>query len=384
MAKKIFVRARVVKGRRWTIEYFVFNPSTGEQTRHRKEFNLNSIEKIEVREEVAKILCDHLEEFCGPVIQEDAPKTKPISVQNAVLAALEEKLKLPRKNSHRTYKTVVRSFLQWATDQQLLNLPAVEFTRKHARLYWDFLTSRKKYRAATQANYKVHLCGLWSEAESRETVKENPWKGIKLRNLEEKLRRPFTEAEMRTVATVAMQTDYWLFRAILLQYFCFIRPVEIARLKFCDFDLARGVVVISAANAKKWRRRVATIPKSVLPFFVDGRFDKYPGNYYVLGKFDQGRQNYTLEPCTVPIGDDRMYKRHKKLLERLNEDGHLGDITGLTYYSWKDTGITRHAKKTAVTATKEQAGHTNLAVTSRYYHGEVINYDYQGLPLDLI
>lgn len=142
-------------------------------------------------------------------------------------------------------------------------------------------------------------------------------------------------------------------------------------------------MTVQSGNAKKWKKRICTIPASVLPFFRDGRFDKYPGNYYVLGKKDLGGGNYRLEPCTVAIGDDRMYKRHQALLKSLQEQGLLGDVTGLTYYSWKDTGITRHAKQTTVTATKEQAGHTNLAVTSVYYHSDSFNPEYHSLENDL-
>lgn len=389
MAKKLLCRARVVKGRRWSLDYSVFNPESGDFDRFRREFNLNSIENMDVRAQVADILCNFLEDFLGASIQ--APKTTgiakeapPTTVAQAINAAMEEKMKLPRANSHRSYKSVSKTFLAWCKSEALENLPAEQFSRRHARAFWDYLTSRRKYRGATLGNYKTHLSGLWSEMEGREVARENPWKAIKVRIAEEKLRRPFTQEESRVVAQEALEKDYWLFRAILLQYYCFIRPVEITRLKFKDFDLARGVVVIGAGNAKKWKRRTATIPADVLHYFRDGRFDKYPANFYVLGKFDRGRENYTLEPCTTPIGDDRMYKRHQKLLQRLFDAGRLRNIEGLCYYSWKDTGISRHTRSTSPAATKDQAGHTNFAVTSKYYHAEEFNAEYAGILDDLV
>lgn len=385
MAKKIFVRARVVKSKRWSLDYSVFVPETGETKRFRREFNLNSIENLVVRAHVAEILCDFLEDFFAvqPIAKPASVERPLLSVDDGVAKALEEKMKLPRKNSHRSYKSVSNTFLKWCRAEKLDKLPAEQFTRRHARDFWDYLTSRRKYRGVTLGNYKTHLSGLWAEMESREMVKENPWRAIKVRVLEEKIRRPFTDAEKHIVAMEAEKTDYWLFRAILLQYYCFIRPVEITRLKFKDFDLARGVVVISSGNAKKWKRRTATIPASVLHYFRDGRFDRYPANHYVLGKFDLGRENFTLEPCTTPIGDDRMYKRHQKLLANLKAAGKLTNIEGLSYYSWKDTGISRHVRATSPAATKDQAGHTSFAVTSRYYHAEEFNAEYAGILNDL-
>jgi len=60
------------------------------------------------------------------------------------------------------------------------------------------------------------------------------------------------------------------------------------------------------------------------------------------------------------------------------------DIEGLTWYSWKDTGISMHARKTGPMATKDQAGHRNLAMTSIYYHAAETNPEYMILDNDLL
>lgn len=385
MEKKCFVRARIAKNRRWYIDYTIYRPDTGEESRHRKEFNLNAIANLEVRQLVAENLCAFIEDFLpdySTPIPAPSRQKNIVTVTDAVDIALAEKKKLPRANSHRTYMSVHRAFTCWLKENKLADLPAGDFTKKYALKYWDHLTSTKKYRAATLNNYRIHLQSLWTEMIDREIVTENPWKVIKVRNTEVKLRRAFTREEMRIVAHAAKDRDYWLFRAIILQYYCYVRPVEITRLKFKDFDLKAGTVTVQAGNAKKWKRRVCTIPAAVLPYFTDGIFDKFPVNYYVLGKKDLGGQNYRLQPCTVPVGDDRMYKRHQALLADLKSEGLLGDINGLTYYSWKDTGITVNAKRTSVTSTKDQAGHTNLAVTSVYYHADQFNPEYRELPDD--
>lgn len=91
-----------------------------------------------------------------------------------------------------------------------------------------------------------------------------------------------------------------------------------------------------------------------------------------------------MEPAPRPIDENRPYKRHAKVLEKLKADGRLtGDIAGLTWYSWKDTGISMHTRRTSPVATKDQAGHTNLAVTSIYYHAPDENMEYRVLENDL-
>lgn len=91
-----------------------------------------------------------------------------------------------------------------------------------------------------------------------------------------------------------------------------------------------------------------------------------------------------MQPAALPIDEERPYKRHARVLIRLKNDGRLtGDISGLTWYSWKDTGISMHTRRTSPVATKDQAGHTDLSVTSLYYHVEETNREYQALENDL-
>lgn len=383
MVKKTFVvRAHVVKGERWTIDYTRYDLATGKETRHREGFRLNEIKDLRVREEVANRLVQHIDLFV-PQRAEKVPDKPATTVADAVEFAVSLKRRLPRKNSVKKYETVARAFLKWCAGHHYAHSSVLDFGRKHARAYWDALSTARKYRGRTLNNYLATLGALWSELLEREMVQENPWSRIKSARVEEKLRRPFTDTERRTVAAYIEQTDYWLFRGVLLQFFCYVRPVEICRLKFSDFDLGAGTVTVKEGNAKSWRRQVKTIPASVLHYFRDGIFDKCPGNYYLFGRVGAGPLAQ-MQPAPLPISETRPYKRHDRILKRLHADGLLvGDISGLTWYSWKDTGISLHTRKTSPVATKDQAGHQNLAITSIYYHAGETNSEYQSLPNDL-
>lgn len=382
MAQKIFVsKARVVKGAKWYLDYTRFDVSTGKETRHRRDFDLNEIENEQVREEVAKILCRYLDSFIAmsPAVSPQPAIPAGETVQRAVAAMLQVKLASPRKNTHRGYKSISKTFLEWAREKNLATSPVSEFSKKNARAFFDWLTTTRTYRAATINNYMIHLRALWFEMIDREMVDKNPWSTIKPARKQEKLRRIFTDVERRIVAAEVERTDYWMFRALLLQYYCYIRPAEMIRLRFKNFDLGRGVVCIEEAQAKKWKKRYATLPASVMHYFRDGRFDQYPANYFIFGLEDGvGRPS-----ATTPVGDNRMYKRHKAILQKLKASGALGDITGLHWYSWKDTGISRHTGQTSPIGTRNQAGHDDVSTTLIYYHKDEVNREYQALPNDL-
>lgn len=383
MAKKIFVRAKLVKSTRWYIDLSKFDPSTGLETRQRKDFDLNDIEDLTLREKVGNIIARNIEQFGVDKPAKSSQSDGP-TVQKAVELAVAIKQTLPRSSSRRKYVTVAKCFLSWSKTSGCLNMPIMEFTRKNARAYWDFFTTQKQYRGKTLNNYLDALRSIWNVLDDRELIKENPWVRIKPAREEEKFRRVFTDQERLIVANAAKETDYWLFRGILLQFYCYVRPVELTRLKFKDFDFSNGTVTVRESDAKQYRRVVKTIPRSILQYFIDGRFDKYPTNFFMLGRVVEGGVE-RMEPSTVAIDEMRPYKRHAKLLKRLNESGKLpGGIDGLTWYSWKDTGISMHARKTGPMSTKDQAGHKNLAMTSIYYHAAETNPEYLELENDLL
>lgn len=387
MAKKIFVpRAHVVKGERWQIDYLVHDPDTGRESRHRNEFGLNDV-PVEIREHVANCLIRCVEKVLRgihrPTSTTIGAKESAMPLAEAVEFALKIKTTGPRENTHKGYKSVCRYLLHWIDARSYTRMPVDEFGKRQARAFFDWYTTRKPLRGVTINNRLTHLRALWSELVDRDICRENPWKSIKPAREEEKKRRAFSPEERRMVAAEIERLDYWLFRGVLLQYYCYIRPEELRRLKFRAFDFARGLVKVESFEAKKWKTRWATIPRSVLPYFLDGRFETYAANLFVFGMAGSRQEGCRLEPGNRAASKSVAYRRHKRILEQLKSAGKLTTLDGLTWYSWKDTGISEHARKTSPLATRDQAGHGDFDMTLRYYEAEKVNSEYSGLDDDL-
>jgi integrase len=381
MAKKTFItKARLVKGKRWYIDFTKVNPATGEESRHRQDFDLNDIENLETREMVGKIIANNIKQFGQSHVQETVPTKKGETVKTAIEYARAEKMSGPRKNTHKGYKSICKSFLEWAEKRGYADIQIKDFGITHAKSFWQFVKTAKQYKGVTLNNKLIHIRSIWNFLIDQEKADKNPFNKIKLAPVEEKTRRAFTEDEKYIVSDYIKQHDYWLFRALLLQYYCYIRPIEISRLKFRAFNFTDGSIKIEGFEAKKWKQRVATIPKSIMHYFTDNVFNKQPTNYFIIGNIDNKR----IGPSPKPAAENRQYTRHKKYLIKLKESGELKSIEGLTWYSWKDTGISNHVKNTTPLSTRDQAGHTDFQMTLTYYHADTVNEEYRKLPDDLI
>lgn len=76
-----------------------------------------------------------------------------------------------------------------------------------------------------------------------------------------------------------------------------------------------------------------------------------------------------------------MYVAHRRaLLAVLGAE----NIDGLSLYSWKDTGITEHARITTPLATRDQARHSDFDMTLTYYRQDKVNEEYRNLNSDIM
>lgn len=383
----MFVKATVSKKNRWRIDLKI---NFGEiEERQRKEFGLNEIEDIHVRTLVADRICDFLENFdftkMIPTTTSIAAGVEVVpTIAEKLAEILQSKLSYDRANTRKTYQTAINKLLAWCEKNKLSKLPWNKFGPAEAKKYIAHLRSTG-VAARTMNNNLTLIRTVFTEmAEGDQTV-INPFSLQKRERIMGKNRRIFTDQERRIVADYIEKHDYWLFRGILLQYFCYVRPVELSRLKFKAFDLAKGIVVIRAYESKVWKERVVTIPDSIMPYFRDGIFDKQPGGYYLFGKVGNGsgRNADKMAPSTTAARVDRPYKKHRFYLEKLAQSGSLKNIEGLTWYSWKDTGITRHVEHTTPMATRDQAGHSKFDMTLVYYKQREVNKEYHALLDDL-
>ncbi len=388
----MFLIPTLSKGKCWVIDCKVVCGHT--ETRVRKKFNLNEIEDLTLREKVGSAICDFLKgfDYTDYLPSNSLEDAKPVVTLRMKFE--ERDRDYDRKNTTKTYKTAIDKFVTWATEKDYYDKNYLDFTEKQGREYISFLKKTKfvgakgvlkPYAPRTVNNNLTLIRTVFSEILKRDKSIPNPFSEEKKLRVVGKNRRPFTDQERIAVAKFISENDYWLFRGLLLQYFCYIRPKEISSLKFKDFDLAKGLVKISVFEAKSWVERYATIPESIMHYFRDGIFDRQPANFYMFGKVGDGsrRAEHKMAPAKIPARDDRPYKKHKAYLNKLKKLGVLRDIDGLCWYSWKDTGISNHIHDASPLSTKDQAGHSEMEMTLIYYKKNEVNEEYRKLKNDL-
>ncbi|MEL6356470.1 MAG: site-specific integrase, partial [Bacteroidota bacterium] len=218
----------------------------------------------------------------------------------------------------------------------------------HASMYMDFRLF-SGISNTTYNNNLNYLKGIWIALKAKSYVDENIFSGISKRKQKPKIRRAFTTREAKVIATYIREKDELLFYGLILQYCCHIRPVELRRLRRRHFDFENRFVEVPGREAKNHEERFPAIPDSFIGLFRKEFWDAIPRNYLVFGKDWQPNRS---EPCNKA----RMYKKHKKALQHLAKCGELDSLEGLTWYSWKDTGISEALEQLPLIVVQDQAG----------------------------
>ena len=358
-----FQPPRLVKASQgWYIVWYEAEPATGQLKRFRNTFQLNRIKNKVTRlqraqaviEEITRGLASGGYAFAG--MQESGLGFTPLA--DAMQLARTLKASTGVEATNHSYNSHIRLFLQWAQGQALAGLPVKAFSRLHAM---RFLDSRRALGvgASTYNNYITFMRSIWSALQERGYVENNPWAQVRKAKPEPKNRRTFSAEEAAAVAAYIASHDTGLFAAVLLQYYCFVRPNEIRQLRRRDFDLEAGVIRVPAPVAKAKKNRLVTMPDAVRRFFLDHYARVQPG------LFIWGPQH---QPGAAPAGKNEMNKKHLLYLRQMKKNGLLADITGLKFYSWKDTGLTEAAKSVSLLDLMHQAGHHDPKITLVYIH----------------
>jgi len=391
MKKKNFVLSylpatlREHKQNKWYIEYSQLNPTSLKLQRFRKTYNINRIKHLPARRKRAAEIIAYINPLLplGYPYNEVKGEVQVVSMRlvDAMAFVLKLKDKSKRYNAKRTMKSTHDIFVEWLRLEGLQDMVVSDFNQAAAQKYMDYAVLVRDVGNRTFNNYLTKLSVFFNEFVRREWMVMNPLKNIPRKREESPKRRKFTKKERRVVANYFLEKNIWMFYGILLQYYCFIRPVELIRLKPVYFDLQRGAIDLPGEITKTHEARTATIPDAILHYFLDPRFTEIPVRHFIFGR--------GVVPGPVGyIRGDKMYKDHKKGLKHLYAIGKLDNIDMLTWYSWKYTGNAdaKDENSISIEDIQLQNGHQSLDQTKSYFlrHSTAVNQNFKKRVFDLL
>jgi integrase len=359
----------------WSIAFYQLQDN--KKTRVRLTFDLNRIKDLVHRAQRAKYCLRLLDTWaisegyphtatCADAVLNDAPVDGWLLGEALGYACDLKRLASDRERSYQTFESYERIFVESFLHQMdWLNKKLLDFTRRDAQLFMDWLTERgdgkgKRLSGRTLNNYREGLRSLFYELMRRELIEKNPFAGLLAALEEDPIRRPLTKTERTTIINALYSHNPFLLLGVLFQFYCAVRPNEARFIKVKMLNLNENLLSLPPQNTKMRKRGEITIPQPFADILRGYGIDQLDPEWYLFG--------HKIEPHpTTPIGRNTLSRLHREIIRKLHAQGILLNIEGIQYYSWKDTGaMDLEEAGININDIRRHLRHENLAYTQKY------------------
>ena len=360
-----FTLPRLHTGRNWYVDFFAYDPVSDGMKR--KKYMLDRTRNRTERRKMATLLITNLTQRLiqgwNPFVRNDStrhltPFADVMKGYRDYVAALELKGTLKHKTAY-DYLSRVGSLECYIRECHVGITFIYQFDRSFIVDYLDYLILDKDVSATTRNNHRTWLSTLCSWMVERKYLDRNPCEDIHMLREQEKKRDALTASALARMRDYLLINDRYFLLACMMEYYTFIRPDELRHIRIGNVSISDREVTVPADVSKNHRERRVGLNRRVLQMMVDLKVFDAPSHYYLFGE--------DLRPGPVMTYLNRFRYEWKKMRTAL----HWPD--SYQFYSLKDSGIRDLANAEGVVVARDQAGHSDVAVTNRYLkRGEAV------------
>lgn len=324
MRKKICVPTIYPKSLDLEKRWFVRSWVTTERGDKRIKLWIPSENTVEKRKVAAKSIIDaFLKNGYQPTVHHK--KYVAVSRQMQLLWDFLEEIKPSlRRKTWLGYKSQLKMLDNYCRDNKIATITEVAAK--------TFLADMLKLgRSPRTVNcYRVVFKSLFDKLLDEKRVKENPFKKTQRVSGYSKGSSYFKQNQIAELKKYMLEKSPFLWSAVRLIYYCYIRPGELRQLKIGDIDFDDWQIKIRGNISKNKREQWVVIPTALRREIEPLCLYQYPSDFYLIGK--EG------VPSETPVGFNFWSYNHLKMLRELkySDDYNL--------YSWKHTGVVRAYK----------------------------------------
>ena len=349
-------------GKNWYVDFYCFDPVKG--ALRRKKYHLNKIKNITDRKaraaEIITSVTARLRSGWNVWVKtestrEHTPFNECLELYKAYLSRSEENKSMKSKTAY-SYLSYLGIFCDWL---QTRATPLKFCYQVDTFLLSDFLDHiliDRESSSRTRNNYLTWLSTFCAWMVEKGYLKENPTSKIKKLKEEPKKRNALSTGELSSLQTYLNTTNKHYLLACLMEYYTFIRPIELAQIKLENIQIKEQRVFVPGAISKNRRDGMVGLNDEIIRLMVELKIFDRPGHSYLFGK--------DFKPSET-MADSRIFREYfVKVREALKLDDSK------QFYSLKDSGIRDLANAEGIVVARDQARHSDIATTNKYLKGD--------------
>jgi len=255
-------------------------------------------------------------------------------------------------STYTTYKSKLRILEQWMTEKNIQDNDVSLFDQDIARQFIRYLQETQNLSNNSVTKYLQIVNMVFNSLIDLEKIEKNPFRKTKVKRGAATPAKYFNDNILGRLKIVIGKNDPQLWVAALFQYYCFIRPGELRKLKIGDINFVDGSIQVRSAISKNRKTQMVVIPDVFRQYLIEIGIDRNQDNHFVITQ--DGR------PGEVPVGKNYLYNHFVKIREI------LGLPKEYKFYSFKHTGAVKASKFIKVKDLQMQLRHHSLDQVDMY------------------
>ena len=258
-------------------------------------------------------------------------------------------------------KRAIEVLTIYLTKRNLQHESVKTITRDHVKSALREASDEYAWSNRTFNNNKSALSTVFIFLESEKITSDNPTKRIEKKKQISKKHRYYDPTQFKNVRKVMLEDDpLTYFATKLIYYLCIRAEKELKHFKVGNIFLDRKQVFIQAEEAKTDADRYIPIPDELMEDLARIR-NKYPPEYYVIGKGSRVKFVRENTPSAQPFASNMISARFAKIRKKASLSSDH------TPYSFKHTRVIHLKQDGAQDADiMKLTGHTSYAAYAEY------------------
>lgn len=258
--------------------------------------------------------------------------------------------RLPKQSTREDYSKRLALFEKYMSTNHIADISNMVFVG-----FLDWLLLERGVAPRTYNNYRTWCRSFCRWCRQQHFITGDPLPDVPPLKEPPKLRQPLPPLALTLIRDHLRHHDPHFLLAVMMEYYCFVRPGELSNILVGDIDAKGCAVYIRAEISKNGKAEMVGLNRAIVALMRELHVLRAPKDWYLFSN--------RLRPGSVKL-ESRMFRdRWARLRRRLNLPKEY------QFYSLKDSGIRDLANAEGIVIARDQARHSSIAVTNKYLQG---------------
>lgn len=344
------------------VDFYCYDPVSNSM--RRKKYHLNRLKTAKERKaramELISVLTYRLRSGWNvwvktETLRENTPFAECIEQYKAYCQRSADKGAMKEKTAY-GYLSYLSTFTDWVGKNAIPLKFCYQVDRMLITDFLDYVLIDRESSARTRNNHLIWFSSFCTFMVNKGYLRENPCSKIPKLHEEPKKRDALSHSEIAQLRDYLTTHNKHFLLACLMEYYTFIRPIELAQIKLEHISLKEQRVFVPGSISKNKRDGMVGLNDTIIRLMLELRVFDRPGCCYLFGKdFRPSEQQ----------AHSRIFRDYfVKVREALRWD------MSKQFYSLKDSGIRDLANAEGIVVARDQARHSDIGTTNKYLKGD--------------